>query len=607
MVAGIGHAFAQQSITVEYTVRWTSVVIAYALGVLLTFVVVAFSAWRVSVLNIVAAVRNLPDAPRQSRRRWWWSAAIPLVFGTLLVVSGRGGAQAMPFLLGLSLLAIGTVPLLRAARVPDRVSYTFAGLAIVVVWLLPFRTVEVLVPGAKMDFSIWVVGGLLIVLGAVWTVIYNADALLGASMAMLGRVRSLSAVLRISMAYPLRNRLRTGMTLAMFTLVVFTLVVGITTPSSFIASANNARTFGGGYDVRAMTAPTSPVTDMTSALRTAKGIDARSVHAVASISYVPVQARQATASKFVDYPLRGLDAGFLATNHYALGSRAKGYTTDAQVWNEIAKGGPVAVVDPWIVPHRRNWTFAALTDMSLSGIYAEDPTFVPVPVDVRDPQTGRVTRFSVIGVLRDSMPFEMAGIATSQRALAAYGDRARPTMHLFALNPGVDAGRFAIQLESAFLANGVEADSFAKLVHDSVASSMLFLRLIEGFMGLGLFVGVAALGVIAARSVVERRQQIGVLRAIGFQASTVRLGFLLESAFLALTSIVVGSGLGLALAYNVVDDARRQASWPGVSLSVPWLNLVIVFVIVMIVALATTYLPARKASRVYPAEALRYQ
>jgi putative ABC transport system permease protein len=157
------------------------------------------------------------------------------------------------------------------------------------------------------------------------------------------------------------------------------------------------------------------------------------------------------------------------------------------------------------------------------------------------------------------------------------------------------------------LANGAQADSFAKLVHDNVAGSMVFLRLIEGFMGLGLVVGVAALGVIAARSVVERRQQIGVLRSIGFQASTVRLGFLLESAFLAVTSIVVGSALGLAQAYNVVDDARRQATWPGVHLTVPWLNLAVVFVIVLVVALATTYLPARRASRVYPAEALRYE
>ena len=65
-----------------------------------------------------------------------------------------------------------------------------------------------------------------------------------------------------------------------------------------------------------------------------------------------------------------------------------------------------------------------------------------------------------------------------------------------------------------------------------------------GFMGLGLIVGVAALGVISARSVVERRQQIGVLRAIGFRKRMVQLAFLLESSFVALSAIVVGTGLG---------------------------------------------------------------
>jgi putative ABC transport system permease protein len=612
MVAGIGATFASDAIAIQYTVKWPSVVIAYMLGVLLTFLVVAFSAWRVSVLNIVTAVRNLPDPARRTRRRWSWLGGVILIgLGALMSVTGRSNAQTMPFLLGLSLIAIGVVPILRVCRVPDRVSYATAGLAIVVLWLLPFRVVEKFVPGAQTDFSMWVVGGLLIVLGAVWTVIYNADVLLGATNAVLGRVRSLSAVLKISMAYPLRNRLRTGMTLAMFTLVVFTLVVGITTPSSFITSANKTSSYGGGYDVRAMTAPTSPV-DITTALQDTIGIDPKSVRGVASISTVAAQAGQAnangtTAHQFTDYPIHGLDAEFLAHNEYALGSRARGYDDDAAVWHALAKGGNLAVVDPWIVPHRRNWSFGAFTDMSLSGFYAEDPTFAPVPLDVRDPETGTVTRYTVIGVLRDTMPFEMAGIATSQQALAAYGDRARPTAHLFALAPKVDAESFATRLESAFLANGMQADSFAKLVHDNVANSMVFLRLIEGFMGLGLVVGVAALGVIAARSVVERRQQIGVLRAIGFQASTVRLGFLLESAFLALTSIVVGTALGLALAYNVIDDAHRQATWPGVQLSVPWMNLAIIFVVVLVVALATTYLPARRASRVYPAEALRYQ
>ena len=93
----------------------------------------------------------------------------------------------------------------------------------------------------------------------------------------------------------------------------------------------------------------------------------------------------------------------------------------------------------------------------------------------------------------------------------------RPTVFYFDLAPGVDPRAEARKLESAFLAYGLQADSLDELLEDAVAASWTFNRLIEGFMGLGLIVGVAALGVISARAVVERRQQIGVLRAIGFR------------------------------------------------------------------------------------------
>ena len=142
---------------------------------------------------------------------------------------------------------------------------------------------------------------------------------------------------------------------------------------------------------------------------------------------------------------------------------------------------------------------------------------------------------------------------------------------------------------------------------DAVSASVTFDRLIEGFMGLGLIVGVAALGVVSARSVVERRQQIGVLRAIGFRRSMVQACFLLESSFVALTAIVVGTLLGLAVGYNVIVDTRRQPSWSNMPFHVPWLTLGVIFLAVYSVAMLTTLAPARRASRVYPAEALHYQ
>jgi putative ABC transport system permease protein len=126
-------------------------------------------------------------------------------------------------------------------------------------------------------------------------------------------------------------------------------------------------------------------------------------------------------------------------------------------------------------------------------------------------------------------------------------------------------------------------------------------------MGLGLIVGVAALGVITARSVVERRQQIGVLRSIGFQRRMIQAAFLLESSFVALTAILVGTVLGLALGYNIIADTAKQPSWDTLAFTVPWLMLSMVFLLVYAVALLTTLAPAVRASRVYPAEALRYQ
>ncbi|MHB1361474.1 MAG: ABC transporter permease [Thermoleophilia bacterium] len=124
-------------------------------------------------------------------------------------------------------------------------------------------------------------------------------------------------------------------------------------------------------------------------------------------------------------------------------------------------------------------------------------------------------------------------------------------------------------------------------------------------MGLGLVVGIAALGVIAARAVVERRQQIGMLRAIGFRRSMVQRAFLLESSFVAILGIAIGTTLGLSLCYSVMDFMSGQIE--GLTFKVPWTNVIFIAVLAYAASLLTTYLPARQASRVYPAEALRYE
>jgi putative ABC transport system permease protein len=592
---------------ISYAVKPASLALAYAVGVLLTFAVVTFSAWRVSRMNISTAIRNLPEprTPEKRRRRW----ALPIagiVFGGLLAAAGISGKEAIVLGLGVSFLILSLVPLLRLAGVPERAAKTGAGLALVVWFVLPIS--RWLFGELKVDFSIFLFGGLMIVVGATWTIMYNADVLLGALVGTLGRIRSLAPVLRMSVAYPLRSLFRTGVTLAMFTLVVFTLVVGATTTGAFVHAFNDIDSFGGGFDVRAQTSASAPITDMHPALARAHGLSARDFRYVSNESTLPIKARQlGVDGKEKSYTVNGADSTFLAHTTYRLAARARGYPSTAAVWRALRTHRNLAVVDQLVVPRKANWGTQP-APFQLTGFYLEDKTFTPVKVAVRDPQTGKRLVLTVIGVFSDATPEFMAGIWTSQKSLTpVFGDRVLPTTHLFSLRSGVDPKATAKKLESAFLANGMQADSLKKLLADAVSANLTFDRLIEGFMALGLIVGVAALGVITARAVVERRQQIGVLRAIGFRKRMVQLSFLIESSFISLTAIVVGTGLGLAVAYSVISDSRRTPSWENMSFVVPWETLGIIFLAVYLVALLTTFVPALRASRIYPAEALRYQ
>jgi len=394
----------------------------------------------------------------------------------------------------------------------------------------------------------------------------------------------------------------------MFTLVVFTLVIGATTSGAFVDAFDDVDAFAGGFDVCADTAPANPVADIEAAVAHRPGLRGK-IQVAASQSFLPAKAvQEGTRPKYEDHQVQGLDKRFLDNTTFGLAAMARGYGSAREVWQAVERRGGLAVVDSVVVPRRSNYnTGAVLPDFKLSGFFLEDERFNPVPVRVRDPQTGKEIRLTVIGVLKETTPFAMAGLSTSQRSLSEFGDRVRPPVRYLKVAPGVDSEATAKRLEATFLANGMEADSIQDLLDDVTGTSRTFNFVIQGFMGLGLVIGAAALGVISARSVVERRPQIGVLRAIGFRCGMIQLALLLESSFLAASAILVGTVLGLVLEFNMISDSASQSSWDNLEFTVPWVNLVVVFAGLYVASLLATLAPARRASRLYPAEALRYQ
>jgi putative ABC transport system permease protein len=300
---------------------------------------------------------------------------------------------------------------------------------------------------------------------------------------------------------------------------------------------------------------------------------------------------------------------FFDDNTYAFSVIAKGYDSPAAVWQALKSDPHLAVVDAIPAPRRDNFSVAApVADFALEGFFIEDSSFEPIPVRVRNESTGTETEVRIIGVLKEVVPPYMIGITTSQRLVDdVFTGQTAPSTHLLRIREGADAQQVADDLEAAFLANGVEATSLEEELGDVVALNETFNYIVQGFLGLGLIVGVAALGVISARTVVERRQEIGVMRAIGFDRRMVQLSFLVESSMVALAGIGLGTILGLIIAFNVIQNSKSQGSWETIEFIVPWLNFLIIYALVYGAALLTSFLPALQASRVYPAEALRYE
>ena len=216
---------------------------------------------------------------------------------------------------------------------------------------------------------------------------------------------------------------------------------------------------------------------------------------------------------------------------------------------------------------------------------------------------GNVTRgFVILGILEQSLQFTQGIFVDRETVTQTYDLRLARTAYFFQLAPGVDARTVRAELEEEFFVEGLITIDVREEITTQFDQADRVLLLMQAYLAIGLVVGVTGLGVITIRAVVERRQEIGVMRALGFTRRMVRNVFLLEIALIASLGIAIGMGLGVVLAQRV-----WEAYFSSIAVfAILWVHLATVASIAFGFALLATAGPAVRASRLPPAETLRY-
>jgi putative ABC transport system permease protein len=581
-----------------FTVTPTSLINGFAAGFLIGFLTVALTSLRISRVNIIAAIRDLPpEAGRRLKRRWVLASTLAAAgFGAAAVVA-IADSQGVGTYLYPTLAVAALCPLL-VRLAPRRAVYTGASLA-VLGWGLLANTVrpELFDDGSTATF---VVLGVVLTFSAVLLVSQNQELLLRLGRPLLARPSAAGLSARLAVAYPVARRFRTGATLSMYGLVVFTLVL-ISVLGSVIDSGVDGAVAeaSGGYALRVDYHPSATGGDPAGQL--AGGRFAGRVAGVAPLEQAEARVSGVPgAPKPVPATVVGATPALAGHGLFPLDDRLDRLGGDDRaVWRAALADPRYVILDQYLGQDEGG--MGAVT-------YRPGDTLT-----VTDPGTGRQERKTIAGILADSTAFAgVDGHAGPGRPLVMaaaglreqFGARARPSAALLALAPGTSDRDLAADLQGEFLPQGLVATRLRYLVERDFAANRSFFQLLQGFLALGLVVGVAGLGVVMIRAVRERRRTIGVLRALGFPARVVRRAFLLESSFVALEGILLGTALSIVTSYLLFrNDSDLQAT--GVPFPIPWMSIGLLVAATAAASLAATTWPAGKAARIRPAVALR--
>jgi putative ABC transport system permease protein len=593
-----GSGLPSGAILASFTVTPDSLLTAYVVGFFLTLVTVVLASARASRLNIVRALRDIPEPPPTLRTYTYlaYLGAVALVLGVLLYGRTYSGTSDISYpVIGGSLVIVGA-GLVASRFVRNRIAFSAVGAGLVV-WTgyEPLRERLLGVAHLGGIFAVFV-EGIVLVLGGLLLYAFNSAVLTSGIVRLAGGASQRAPVARVALSYPSRRPGRTTISLAIFALVIFTLVAIAATGATVDESLSSTlQDQSGGYTFVGYSS--SPIPDLPGLVANNSTVAPYFSEVVPLIFggvYVNVSgfAGGPYADTIYSGPLGGpASSDFYTTNQFSFTATEPGLSA-AQVFQELATEPGVAIVDQSYSP----------TTSSLGATSGPDhPTVRPGEViGLVNPIGGRLANVTVLGIMSQSL---VSGVFVSPPTAAALGFD-QPTVFFLKTAPGASVTRAAQVAKAAFFPYGLVVLDIADLLASSIASTEGTIGLLQVFVGLGLAVGIAAMGIVALRAVVERRREIGMIRANGFTRRMVLKAFFLEYSFISLVGILIGTALGLLIVWDLSQSPAALSE--GVTdFAIPWTNLVIILGLAYGLSMLAVVEPSLRAARLPPAEAVR--
>jgi putative ABC transport system permease protein len=284
------------------------------------------------------------------------------------------------------------------------------------------------------------------------------------------------------------------------------------------------------------------------------------------------------------WTVTGFDAALLDRGvPAALASRDPAYASDAAAYQALLD-------DP---------TLAVVPDGFLAGVGATSAVVVGSTVTALDPATGAPHELTVVGV--GNIDWLGTGVLVGQPLAASLTAGAETGVRSYVeVADRADPAAVAASLNRTYLAAGADAAPITTLVDEAMGQLRGLFAMLQGYLGLGLLIGTAGLGVVMVRAVRERRQGIAMLRAMGASSRLVRTAMLVEAGLIVVQGTVIGVLLGLATTRQLLGVLD-----PDLTLTVPWVGLAVIVAVPLVASLAATAWPAARAAAIRPAVALR--